>query len=388
MVAEAHGGRLRRAVLAAEEAARLEREVAEGLVPVLDVPASVAYDVAHLGTGLYSPLTGPLDEAGLAAVLATGRLPDGLPWTVPILLPVAERLAASDRVAIAHGGRLLARLDGARSYTFPHAELARGLYGTLDPAHPGVRRLLAQPDTYLTGTVAVVARPWSDPLDLDPSETRAALAARGWRKVAAFQTRNAPHIGHEYVQKTALSLVDGLLLNPVLGPKKAGDFADAAIVAAYEALIRHYYPPGTVLLGTVRYAMRYAGPREAVHHAIMRKNLGCTHFIVGRDHAGVGDFYPPYAAQAIFADYPDLGIEPLCFGEFYHCRRCGTITNERVCPHPPTDREPFSGTAVRRFLTGGGGDAAAHLRPEVLAALGSVAEPFVAPEAGNEPGTA
>ena len=169
--------------------------------------------------------------------------------------------------------------------------------------------------------------------------------------MVGFQTRNVPHLGHEYVQKTALTFVDGIFLNPVIGRKKAGDFRDEVILGTYEALVRHYYPAERAVLATLHTEMRYAGPREAIFHAIVRKNFGCTHFIVGRDHAGVGQYYAPYAAQEIFEEFPDLGIAPLFFTAFFYCRRCVSVANEKTCPHGPAEHLDFSGTLLRRLLT-------------------------------------
>jgi sulfate adenylyltransferase len=199
---------------------------------------------------------------------------------------------------------------------------------------------------------------------------------KGWHTVVGFQTRNVPHLGHEYVQKTALTFVDGLFINPVIGRKKAGDFKDAVILAAYEELVQHYYVRERTVMATLHTEMRYAGPREAIFHAIVRKNFGCTHFIVGRDHAGVGDYYAPYAAQEIFDDFPDLGIIPLFFTAFFYCRRCGSVAHEKICPHGVEARLDFSGTLLRQLLT----DRHAPdglIRPEVAEIILGIDNPFV-----------
>jgi sulfate adenylyltransferase len=190
-----------------------------------------------------------------------------------------------------------------------------------------------------------------------------------------FQTRNVPHLGHEYVQKTALTFVDGIFINPVIGRKKPGDFKDEVILAAYEALIRNYYLRERTVFAVLLMEMRYAGPREAVFHAIVRKNFGCTHFIVGRDHAGVGAFYGPYAAQEIFDHYPDLGIVPLFFTAFFYCMRCGSIANEKTCPHEDA-RVDVSGTRFRQALLGDG-EAERLVRREVLEVVRRFPDPFV-----------
>ena len=200
---------------------------------------------------------------------------------------------------------------------------------------------------------------------------------RGWRTVVGFQTRNAPHLGHEFIQKSALVFTDGLFVNPVIGRKKPGDFRDEVILAAYEALIRNYYPKDTVVLSVLRYNMKYAGPREAVHHAIIRKNFGCTHFIVGRDHAGVGNYYGPYDAWRLFKEFPDLGITPLFVREFFYCKRCGGVVNEKTCPHGDAYRVRFSGTEIRSTILNGGKPPPEMMRPEVLETILKFKHPFV-----------
>jgi sulfate adenylyltransferase len=261
------------------------------------------------------------------------------------------------------------------------ARVARGVFGTESRTHPGVSELFARRPTLLGGPVELLALPESPyaPYTLTPKETRVLFAAKGWRTVVGFQTRNVPHLGHEYVQKTALTFVDGIFINPVIGKKKPADFRDEVILAAYEALIHHYYLRSRTVFAVLLTEMRYAGPREAIFHAIIRKNFGCTHFIVGRDHAGVGDFYGPYAAQEIFDQYSDLGIVPLFFTAFFYCGRCGGVANEKTCPHDAGARIDFSGTRFRQALLANGA-ADELVRAEVLEAVRGFADPFV-PEA-------
>jgi len=212
---------------------------------------------------------------------------------------------------------------------------------------------------------------------LHPAETRVLFSERGWKTIVGFQTRNAPHLGHEYIQKSALVFTDGLFINPVVGRKKPGDYKDEVILKAYDALIRNYYPRDSVVLSVLRYEMKYAGPREAVHHAIMRKNFGCTHFIVGRDHAGVGKYYGPYDAWKIFREFPDLGITPLFVKEFFYCRKCGGMASEKTCPHSEKYRVKFSGTKTRRMLLSGIRPPPELMRPEVVDAILRFENPFV-----------
>lgn len=210
-----------------------------------------------------------------------------------------------------------------------------------------------------------------------PKETRVLFEQKGWKRVAAFQTRNVPHLGHEYVQKAALTFTDGLFVNPLVGWKKPGDFRDEVIIKAYEALIEHYYPKDSVAFSVLRMEMRYAGPREAVHHAIVRKNFGATHFIVGRDHAGVGNYYGPYEAWDIFKNFPDLGITPLFVREAFYCKKCGGMVNEKICPHPEEYRIRISGTKLRKMIMEGKRPPEYMMRPEVAEVVLSFEDPFV-----------
>ncbi len=386
---EPHGGRLVNRILDEAEAGRVEERVRSGEVPVLEVDLETAKEVENLATGLYSPLEGFLGRMDLECVLSSGRLRDGLPWTLPIVLDVspeeAERLRGSlggrpeGEVVLSHAGRPVALLHITETYGYDKRAFCEGVYGTLDARHPGVRRVESMGEVLLAGPIQLV-RPVGTPFasyKLSPVEARALFRDRGWRSIVAFQTRNAPHLGHEYVQKTAQTFADGLFINPVLGRKKPGDFRDEVILRAYEVAVEKYYVKESTVLAVIEYEMRYAGPREAIHHAIMRKNLGCTHFVVGRDHAGVGSHYGPYDAQEIFKQYPDLGITPVPFREFFHCTTCGGVTNSRVCPHGEGERVDFSGTLVRDHFLTGRGDVSRILRPDVADAIRAFPNPFV-----------
>ena len=212
---------------------------------------------------------------------------------------------------------------------------------------------------------------------MHPTETRAEIVKRGWKTVVGFQTRNVPHVAHEMLQKAALNIYDGLFVNPLIGKKKIGDFTDSLIIDAYESLIMNYFPKNSVLFSTIHTLMRYAGPREAIHHAIMRKNFGCTHFIVGRDHAGVGDYYPPFAAQEIFNEYPDLEIEPVVFPSFYFCKTCMSYANEKTCPHGAESKEELSGTMIRKMVNSGKVPEKHLMRPEISDLILRSEKPFV-----------
>jgi len=379
-----HGGRLIDGRLPKARAQAIRARHAAGELDLLAIEEGTAREIANIASGLYSPLTGFMGEAELSSVLSRGRLPSGVPWTLPVLLRLDDGAMAGLRdpipelVGLTLAGRLIAVLQPGEVFSVDAPRAARLLFGTRDPAHPGAAAFMSAPTHALSGRVWQMEELPAPPgvVLASPRTTRRAIQALGWKDVVAFQTRNAPHLGHEYIQKTALTFSDGLLISPVIGPKKAGDFSDEAIMKAYASLVTAYYPPSSVLLAPIAYEMRYAGPKEAIHHAIMRKNLGCSKIVIGRDHAGVGKFYGPRDAQVIFSRFPDLGIEPVPFGEFYRCRRCGGVVNPKTCPHSGDDLVHFSGTRVRRALLAGEG-ADGLVRPEVASTLASIPFPFV-----------
>jgi sulfate adenylyltransferase len=265
-------------------------------------------------------------------------------------------------------------------YTFDKLAAAKAIYQTDDLNHPGVSNMLRMKDLSVEGKIDVVKRIQKSPLRkyrMTPFETRSQIQKRGWKTVVGFQTRNIPHVAHEMLQKAALNIYDGLFINPLIGKKKSGDFKDEVILEAYEKLIENYYPKDRSMFVTLHTEMRYAGPKEAIHHAIMRKNFGCSHFIVGRDHAGVGNYYHPFAAQEIFKDYPDLGIAPLFFPAFYYCKKCLSYANERNCPHLPEFREELSGTKMRKMVSSGEIPAEHLMRPEIAKLIMSSIDPFI-----------
>jgi sulfate adenylyltransferase len=346
-------------------------------LPAVRLGGAALADLELLAVGAYFPLRGFVSARDHAAVVETACLEDKSPFGLPIALAASapEAAAASRRGACAlvgEDGRVYGRLDEVEAYTVAPAPTAAALYGTCDPAHPGVARFLAQGPIRLSGRVTLLRRPPlpQRPAVLDPAEVRRLAGERGWRTVVAFQTRNPVHRAHEYIQKVALELVDGLLLHPLVGETREEDLPDGARMRAYRALLDHYYPPGRVLLAAYPAAMRYAGPREALLHARARRNYGCTHFIVGRDHAGVGGYYAPDAAQRLVAAHADrLGIAVLAFSPAFYCRRCDQMATERTCPHPAGDRLALSGTEVRRRLRAGEALPPEFTRPEVAVAL-------------------
>ena len=340
-------------------------------------------DVENIATGVYSPLEGFLGSDDLHHVLNHRRLVSDLPWTVPIVLDLPKAEAdglkeGSDVLLVDAGDQPVAVLHLEEKYGFDKGETAEKVFGTRDAAHPGVAKVMGMNDILLAGPVdliAAVPTPF-DRYKLSPKETRILFREKGWRTVVGFQTRNTPHNGHEYLQKAALTFTDGIFINPVIGRKKKGDFKDEVILASYDELIKHYYLRERAVMAILQMEMRYAGPREAIHHAIIRKNFGCTHFIIGRDHAGVGKYYAPFAAQDIFEDFPDLGIVPLFFRAFSYCKKCQSVVNDKICPHGPADHIQYSGTKIRDMLVAGEIPPPELMRPEVAKVIMSFPEPF------------
>jgi sulfate adenylyltransferase len=350
-----HGGQLVDRRLDAEEASAL----ASSPLPSLPLTAAEAADLRALATGAYSPLTGFMGAKEHESVTESMRLPDGTLWSIPVCLGIPDGVRVDDgRLALrGEAGELLGVLEVTEVFERDRAAEAELVYGTTDPDHPGVARVLGAPSRAVAGPVQAVVAPLAGPVGeraLTPAETRAAFASRGWSTVVGFQTRNPVHRAHEYLMKCALEMVDGLLLHPLVGPTKEGDVPAEVRMRAYEAVLG-YFPPERVLLSALVAPMRYAGPREAVLHALVRKNYGCTHFIVGRDHAGVGSYYGTFEAQELIASLPaeDLGITPLRFDNAFYCRRCLAMATGKTCPHPDSDHVALSGTQVRTMLAAG-----------------------------------
>jgi sulfate adenylyltransferase len=330
-------------------------------------------DLDMLASGALSPLPGFMGEEDYDSVLETMRLANELPWALPVCLAV-DGAPTGDRVALAdESGRARAVLEVMSVYTYIKEREAEQAFGTTDAAHPGVARLYAQKSLYLAGKVTVFERPESafPALAKDPAETRAEFADRGWKRVVGFQTRNPIHRAHEYLTKVALETVDGLLIHPLVGDTKSDDVPAATRVDCYRVLVDNYYPQDRVVVSAFPAAMRYAGPREAVWHAICRKNYGCSHFIVGRDHAGVGDYYGTYDAQLIFDEFEphELDIEPMFFEHSFWCRACGSMASAKTCPHDKEQHVFLSGTKVREMLGNGELPPQEFSRPEVAEVL-------------------
>jgi sulfate adenylyltransferase len=377
-----HGGSLVDRVIPPEREDEALREAGE--LTQLPVSEDLAKDIENIAIGAFSPLEGFLCKNEYEAVLHEKRLRNDLPWTIPIVLDASPQelngTREGDTIAIVGLGKQpSALLDVQEIFRYDKQEFAREVFGTTDSAHPGVTKTFAMKGLLVGGKITLIQLSFDEfqRFRLKPVETRVLFKEKGWRTIVGFQTRNIPHLGHEYVQKTALTFVDGLFINPVIGRKKSGDFKDEVILEAYEALLRSYYLKNRAVMAILRTEMRYAGPREAIFHAIVRKNFGCTHFVVGRDHAGVGEYYAPYAAQEIFDDFPDLGIVPLFFTAFFYCSRCESVVNEKICPHDAAHRIDFSGTRLRRNLSKGEPPTKEILRPEVADVLHKWKDPFV-----------
>jgi sulfate adenylyltransferase len=347
-------------------------EGVDGLEAYALSPRELA-DLDMLASGGLSPLDGFLGREDYERVVGEMRLSSDLPWALPVCLAVASA-PKGDRVCLTdEAGTQLAVLDVAEVYPYDKEREAEQCFRTTDSDHPGVARLFAQHELYLAGRVTVFQRqePPYPELARDPGETRALFAERGWKRVVGFQTRNPIHRAHEYLTKCALETVDGLLLHPLVGETKSDDVPADVRVECYRVLLERYYPADRVVISTFPAAMRYAGPREAIWHAICRKNYGCSHFIVGRDHAGVGSYYGTYDAQLIFDELAphELDIEPMFFEHSFWCKVCGQMATPKTCPHGGDDHVFLSGTKVRELLSAGELPPVEFSRPEVAEIL-------------------
>ncbi len=372
-----HGGQLSERLVRGHEREQMLHQARS--LPSLTLDEWELSDIELFGIGALSPLEGYLSEADYDSVVDRMRLADGTIWPIPITLSLTQEEADVWRqgldialkgpddqvVAIVHDPEL-----------FPYNKLveARLVYGTTDSSHPGVARLLSQGPYYLGGRVSVLSLPRHEdflPYRLTPAQMRQEFRARGWRQVVGFQTRNPIHRAHEYLLRCALEIVDGLMVHPLVGQTKSDDLSPQVRMRCYEALVGGYLPKERTVLVVNPASMRYAGPREAVFHAIIRQNYGCSHFIVGRDHAGVGKFYGPFDAQRIFERFTreQLGVTPLCFDNAFFCRVCEGMATSKTCAHPATERVSLSGTAVRQLLADGKAPPPEFTRPEIAEIL-------------------
>lgn len=376
-VGEPYGGTLVNLIPAGNAHAALASEVAS--LPVVDMDSRTTSDFELLANGGFSPLDGFMGEAAYRSVVDHMHLTDGLPWSVPVTLGVSEEraapLKAGSRVALRGvDGTILGALEVSELFRRDKKHEAQLVYRTTEEAHPGVAAMYASGDVLVAGKVSALRLPPHPEFDayrLTPADTRAVKAERGWKTMVGFQTRNPIHRAHEYLIKVALESVDGALIHPLVGDTKDDDIPADVRMRCYEILIEHYFVVNRVKLAVLPAAMRYAGPREAIFHAIMRKNYGCTHFIVGRDHAGVGNYYGTYDAQLIFNDIDRsrLGIEPLFFEHAFWCTRTGTMATTKTSPATPEEQIVLSGTKVREMLRAGQVPPVEFTRPEVARVL-------------------
>ncbi|HEY3267244.1 MAG TPA: sulfate adenylyltransferase [Armatimonadota bacterium] len=372
-----HGGTLVNRLASDAERAAFQKRV--DALPSITLNPREWADLEMIAVGAFSPLTGFMGQADYTRVRDEMRLADGTVWSLPITLStqpdVANTLETGQEIALkTPDGDVIGSLTLTEKYAYDKQDEARKVYATDDESHPGVAAVYRQGDILLAGPVTVYALPLHDQFPshrATPAQTRARFTELGWKTVVGFQTRNPVHRAHEYLHKCALEMVDGLLLHPLVGETKSDDIPAEVRMKCYEALLAGYYPANRVQLSVLPAAMRYAGPREAITHALVRKNYGCTHFIVGRDHAGVGSYYGTYEAQQLFDRFTpeELSITPLKYEHTFYCKACGNMASSKTCPHTKEDHLILSGTKVRELLRNRETLPVEFTRPEVARVL-------------------
>jgi len=377
---EPHGGRLVDRVVSEKHAKQIREKITTN--PVINLDWSHYQDLVNIATGRFSPLEGFLARNDFMKVVHDMTLENGTVWPLPVTLDVdtetADILTPGERAGLRDpNGSIVGAIEIDELYRINKTDAAAKLYGTDDHDHPGVRAFEAKDSFYVGGPVFLFGEHRYNQHDLLPAESRVLFQHRDWETVAGFQTRNAPHRAHEYIQRSALEHVDGLLVQPKVGKKKVDDYRDETIIGAYNKLVENYYRSDRFALSVFPSKMRYAGPREAVYDALVRKNQGCSHFVVGRDHAGVGDYYGEFDAQRIFESIEDIDIEVLRYDYAFFCRKCDGMTTETVCPHGAEKQIHPSGTEIRRKIRNGKRPSSKVMRPEVADYIMQTEQPFV-----------
>ncbi|RDJ32201.1 MAG: sulfate adenylyltransferase [Crenarchaeota archaeon] len=335
----------------------------------INIDENVAMDIEQLSSDGFLPLTSFLDYENLDSVLKTMRLKNGEIWPIPILFPKpAKEVHRGDELTLKFKNQIFAKLTITDSFSYDLLKISKFFFGTTNTDHPGVSKLKNSSTEFITGKLKKLKK-LSSILNVEsysPTDSKKIIKKRNWKKIVGFHTRNPPHRAHEFLHKCSLENSDGLFIHPVIGSKKSGDFSSSAIMHSYKKYITHYLPKSNVILNPLLTYSRYAGPKEAVFTALIRKNYGCTHFIVGRDHTGVKNFYGKYDSQKIFKKLPDISLEILTYDEPYYCKKCSQITTSKTCPHGSKYYVEISGTIIRNSILNKSKLSEIYMRPEVI----------------------